>query len=262
MAKEYETMWNFPNCLGALDGKHIRIKQPAHSGSAFYNYKGFFSIILMALVDAKYRFLYVDVGTNGRNNDAAVFNTSSLGSALRNEGLNIPPARELPGREMPVPYTIVGDEIFALKSYLMKPYPGRNLTNEKRIFNYRLSRARRTVENAFGILSSRFRIFLASISLEPEKVESIVLASCALHNFLSIKSPSTYTPEGTVDVENMIGDQHTVVLGDWRRDVPELVGLHSQRGNRCTKNAKMIQEEYMNYFNSDGAVPWQWRALS
>ena len=93
----------------------------------------------MALIDAEYKFTNIDVGTNGRNNDAAVFNTCSLASALWNKGLNIPGPKELPGRDTPVPYIIVNDEIFAQQPYLMKPFPGENLTNEGRIFNYRLS---------------------------------------------------------------------------------------------------------------------------
>ena len=80
----------------------------------------------------------------------------------------------LPGRENPLPYVIVGDEAFPLKTYLLKPYPSRQLDLSKRIFNYRLSRARRVVENVFGILASRFRVFKSTIDMEPEKAQKIV----------------------------------------------------------------------------------------
>ncbi|XP_011881373.1 PREDICTED: uncharacterized protein LOC105569477, partial [Vollenhovia emeryi] len=62
VAKEYEEMWQFPNLLGAVDGKHIRIKAPINSGSLYFNYKKYFSIVLLAACDAKYRFTWVDIG--------------------------------------------------------------------------------------------------------------------------------------------------------------------------------------------------------
>lgn len=66
ISEKFGQKWQMWNVIGALDGKHIAIKCPPRSGSLFYNYKGFHSIVLLALVDAEYRFLYVDIGANGR----------------------------------------------------------------------------------------------------------------------------------------------------------------------------------------------------
>ncbi|XP_050724603.1 uncharacterized protein LOC127002564 [Eriocheir sinensis] len=130
--------WKFPNCIGAIDGKHIRIKNPPGGGSYYYNYKKFYSILLVGICDSQYRFLYVDVGplpgdTDGKKCD----------------------------------YFFVGDDAFALRHYMMKPYPLRSLTVDERIYNYRLSRARRTIENAFGIMANRFRVFTHPYASDP-----------------------------------------------------------------------------------------------
>ena len=83
---------------------------------------------------------------------------------------------------------------------LLKPYPQRNLEPQKRIFNYRLSRARRVVENAFGILAHRWRLFLTTIYMCPDKLNYVIFAACCLHNYLGEGNRSTY---GSItDVEN------------------------------------------------------------
>ena len=155
----FQERWNFPNCLGALDGKHVRIVLPFNSGSTYYNYKHTFSIVLMALVDADYRFLYVDVGSNGRVSDGGVFSGCNLYEALETQMAGVPEPKPFPGEDIPTSFFVVADEAFALKEYLIKPYPHRNLTKVQGIYNYRFSRARRVIENAFGILANRFSRF-------------------------------------------------------------------------------------------------------
>ena len=155
--------WQFPNVAGCIDGKHVAIKAPRNTGSLFFNYKGFFSIVLLAVADAKYRFIYVNVGSEGRTSDGGIFASCDLRKALDTESANLPAPRPLPNDDQPMPFTFIGDEAFPLKSYLLKPYPQRHLTHEQRIYNYRLCRARRVVENAFGIMASRLHFLLSFV---------------------------------------------------------------------------------------------------
>ena len=106
--------WNYPCCLGAIDGKHIAIQQPADTGSEFFNYKHFFSVILFAMVDANYKFIYIDVGAAGRAGDAGVFADSALNKALRTNSLDLPDAVALQGISTKISYHIVGDDAFVV----------------------------------------------------------------------------------------------------------------------------------------------------
>ena len=169
--------------------------------------------MLLALVDADYKFLYVDIGCNGRVSNGGVFKNSSLYAALENNTLHLPNRKPLPGKSKPMPYTIVADDAFPLKDYLLKPYSLSGLTIQNRVFNYRLSRACRIGENAFGILANRFRIFMAPIALKPDKVEAITLACCSLHNFFRtrIGARCAYTPS-ILDSED--SETHSVLPGN------------------------------------------------
>ena len=201
---------------------------------------------MLALVDANYRFLYVDVGNYGRVSDGGVFNNSSLSKALASNSLCIPTAETVWGLEKKVPYVVVADDAFALKPNIMKPYGKRGLTMEQRVFNYRLSRARRVVENAFGILSQRFRIFTRSIPLSPEKVQVLTMAACCLHNFLTRDSTSSAT---------YIAD---LVTDDRQNKVSTMQSLLQQGSNRNSINATEVRELFCSYFSSAaGAVSWQ-----
>jgi len=82
IAKQFQDRWQLPNCLGAGDGKHIRLLCPSNSGSEYYNYKGYYSLVLMAFVGPEYQFLFVDVGCQGNVSDGGVFHRTSLWKAL------------------------------------------------------------------------------------------------------------------------------------------------------------------------------------
>jgi hypothetical protein len=210
-------------------------------------------VLLLALVDANYKFVYVDVGASGRAGDAGVFGESSLKKALGDGTLNLPPPITVEGIPSKICYHIVGDDAFPLTENIMKPYPHRNLDKSKRIFNYRLSRARRVVENAFGILANRFRVFLTTIKLSPDKVVDLVLAACCLHNFMIDNNKHAYT--SALDIEDI--DQLQFTSGAWRND-PQLSGLAPTSGRNPPQGAKKQREALTNYFVSEyGAVPWQ-----
>jgi len=180
----YWNRWNMPNCFGAIDGKHIFLQCPPNSGSLYYNYKKQFSIVLMAISDHLYRFSLVDIGAYGGNSDGGIFESSNIGKNLNNK-LNLPTAHVyLPGSSISMPGFFIADAAFPLSTRIMKPYSGKNLTEKQKIYNYRHSRGRNTIEGTFGIYANRFRVFRTAISMLPETATLITAASVALHNYI------------------------------------------------------------------------------
>uniref|UniRef100_A0A8C5MPK2 DDE Tnp4 domain-containing protein n=1 Tax=Leptobrachium leishanense TaxID=445787 RepID=A0A8C5MPK2_9ANUR len=228
---------NFPNCLRAVDGKHVRIVKPLQSGSLYHNYKHYFSIGLLAVADANYNFVCVDVGSYGKDSDSTLFRNSTLWNAIESGTLHIPRPAPLPGRGVAVPYAFVGDEAFGLSTHLLRPYSGTHLTVKKRVFNYRLSRARRYVECTFGILSNKWRIFHRPLDLHVDFCVDIVKCCCVLHNFVRARDGFNFDDSLSVcGLEEFIND-----------DVMP-VNRHSNRH----------RDALANYFTSEaGQVPWQ-----
>jgi hypothetical protein len=265
ISEDFYQLWNFPNCVGAIDGKHVNIQAPPNSGSEFYNYKGFHSIVLLAVCDASYSFTLVDVGDNGRHSDGGVLANSDFGKAMNNGQLGLPSASAIANSTLTTPYMFVGDEAFPLKPYMQRPFPGRNLTERKRIFNYRLSRARRTIENTFGILVARWRVFHRPINVTPEKAADIVKATCCLHNFLKVaeSQPSLstlrYCPRNFTDYEDRHG---SIRPGDWRALVDGTTGmanLHRVGSNTYSQSAASIRDSLAAHFDSpEGMINWQY----
>lgn len=184
----------------------------------------------------------VDVGAFGRCSDGGTLSASPFGRALREHTLDLPEDTTLPDAEDlgPVPHVFVGDEAFPLRRDLMRPYPGRQLSREQRVFNYRLSRARRIVENAFGILAAQWRMYRRVISLRPENVEHAVKATVILHNFLRWDSPDTFPATSAGDASQAL------------QTIPRA------GSNNPAQEAMAVRQTYTQFFSSPaGEVSWQ-----
>ncbi|XP_031785956.1 uncharacterized protein LOC116417355 [Nasonia vitripennis] len=218
IAKDFEEKWQFPNCIGALDGKHMRIRKPDHGGSVFFNYKRFHSIVLMAISDAHCRFVWFSVGDGGSFSDASVFSDCSFNEKLSNDELHIPAPTQLPSSDRFSPFVFISDEIFGLGKNLMNPYNRKLLRTEReKIFNYRLSRARFTIECAFGILCSKWQLLNNALRFNLITSRYIISACLCLHNFL----------------------------------------ITSNRQNQHSNNGGEVRHNLAEYFCNEGAVPWQ-----
>ncbi|CAN7937141.1 unnamed protein product, partial [Ixodes hexagonus] len=155
VAAEFEERWNFSHCLGAIDGKHVTVECPKKSGSLDRNYKGSFSKSMLAVSDAQYRFLYVELGHHGSESDGGIFSRCKLQEHLLQGCSNVALLMLLYTalQNDPAPALGADPDAVAASAAARKVE-----VHEQRIFNYRLSRARRVVENAFGILAQKWRI--------------------------------------------------------------------------------------------------------
>jgi hypothetical protein len=242
-----------------LDGKHVAIVKPADEGSYYFNYKGYHSVVLMGLVEANLEFIMADVGCNGRVSDGGVIEETVFYRKLKNGELALPKNDDTVEN---MNFVLIADEAFALRENTLKPFPRKDLTYEKQIFNYRLSRARRCVENSFGVLAARFRIFHTTINLQPSKVDDIVMACVVLHNFLRRRHRTQYTPGSMLDRENV--EDANVVEGDWRNEQPQgrFDMLRNVRQEKSATEASANRDNYVEYFNGTGKVPFQDRMVS
>ena len=241
-ANDFYQKTQFPNCIGAIDGKHIRVRKPQDSGSLFFNYKSFFSIVLLGIVDANYCFISVDIGSYGSCSDSYAFKNSNFGQRLEMNQLKLPKRAQLPGDRLgqEMPFVLVGDEAFALSRHVLRPYARKNLTTAKRIFNYRLTRARRMVECTFGILANKWRIFHRPIDVNPEFCDNIIKACCVLHNF--------------------VRQRDGVSFDDTLYECP-LENINPSRV-RPASSAVSVREYFTEYFTSaEDSIPWQYDRL-
>ncbi|XP_039310136.1 uncharacterized protein LOC120358799 isoform X2 [Solenopsis invicta] len=210
----YWKRWNIPNCAGSIDGKHIRLRCPPNSGSLYFNYKKFYSVVLLAVSDHLYRFTLVDIGAFGGTSDGSIFNNCDIGKNLENNRLNLP--------EEPI------------------NLPNSNLKT--------LSRARRTVESAFGIFSNKWRIFHTAISMLPETADVIVTASVCLHNYILKEEQRSRTKMYS---QEQISDNTENQNSPW-------INIPNNLQEDNVQTAEIQRNILSDYFISEvGQVEWQ-----
>jgi hypothetical protein len=164
--------------------------------------------------------------------------------------LKIPESSDVKGRKLP--YVFVGDEAFNLRRDFLKAYNVKQLTGERKIFNYRLTRARRIIENVFGTLVARFGIFKTHINIQLDNIKDVVMASCALHNFLRRIPPDMYTSSECFDIEDL--ENGTVTVG--LRSHPSSMATLKRGNNRNHQlTGKELRSQFVEYFNNEGKVP-------
>lgn len=148
-----------------------------------------------------------------------------------------------------MPYVIVADAAFPMRTYLLRPYPGRRVTEDRRLFNYRLYRGRRIVENAFGILSQTWRVYQRRLQVSPDTADSIVKATCILSNYLRGMDRHI---SAEAEVAGEAGDAEGAV------DVGRLGPMRMLRGNRASAEALRYRDAFKEYFTSPaGQIHWQ-----
>lgn len=229
------------NFLGIFMIFSFAFQAPPDSGINSKDYKGHDTFNLMAISGAKQEFIMANIGAPGRHSDGGVFAHSEMGQRFQDKNMFIPPPEKLHDHGPKLPFVIVGDEAFALNEYLMKPYPRRNNLNLlERVFNYRLSRARRIVETTFGIISAVWRIFKSPMRTSLALSILIAKACVCLHNFIlkfdPLRRRIINAAKSQEAYENCFQD------------------LLPAEENVILRGAAKTRQDFANYFMTEGAI--------
>ena len=236
MINGFQRKWNFPQCLGAIDGTHIPIKAPLVHHADYFNRKSFHSVILQAVCDSICFFTDVFAGWPGRAHDARVFGRSLIGKLII-EGKLIPDDSNLSrviDNHIIEPF-LIGDPAYPISKHLMKNYPGSNLTPEREHFNCRLSRARIEIERALERLKGRWRCLFKQLDCDLHKVVLHVISAYILHNMCEERK------ECFLEEWNRLGEDE---IGDLPRPDP----LNDD--NDAAHNAVIIRNVLAHYLSN------------
>ena len=245
---EMEEEWQYPYAFAAIDGTHIPIKCPGGGNEArkqYRNFKEFYSIVQLLLVDAHYQIIWSACGAAGNTHDSTYFQSTRLYQNIC-EG-NVIPASVKKINDKLVPPVILGDGAYPLRTWLHKPYGDAVLTPKQRYFNYRLSRGRMITEGAIGKIKGRFRILHRRNESNKDNVRIFALASSVLHN-ICIKRGDIITRSMDLTVDHATNKRRS------RDEINNILHLTISEPNlKDTNNSKlaneirdMIHEEFWN----------------
>jgi len=190
----------------------------------------------------------VDIGGKGKQCDSTIFQNSELSKRFCHGSFQIPAAKYVMNSHIKLPYVLVADEAFPLTMFMMRPYPRNNLDIRKKVFNYRLSYARRSVECAFGILTARWRIYGKPIIASISTARKIIQATIVLHNFVMSTERDLHITQKRYS--NFSKEDRAIISNGIRN-------LSKNRFLNAAK-AKTIREDFTDFFYEIGALPWQW----
>nr|CAI5846657.1 unnamed protein product [Callosobruchus analis] len=189
-------------------------------------------MVLMAIVDAKYRFLLADFGTNGKISDGGVLQNTKFFEKLQNKTLKLPTSLTLKNSTKCLPYVFVADDAFPLRVDMLKPFRQTDLNSRERIWN-----------------------FSFKVNVQPENIEKIVMATCVLHNFLIEHTPSSYAPRDCFNQENT--ENGTIITSGYDTTDSNMENWQRRHQGSIMSDAKNVRIEFSNYFVNEGKVPWQ-----
>ena len=208
----------------------------------------------------------MDVGGSGRRDDGNVYHRSVFGRMLQDKKLNIPPPCKAEGVDSDMPFFFIGDAAFEKCQNLLNPFRGTTVPPPERIFNYRLSRARQTIEDTFGLL------FQSSLDCSVTYSKYITLACCVLHNLHLMDEDSVSPLRKRLQPElyqDYINHDGKMVRGRWKNENEEaerkffarLLDDLERSKEKCLteeKTREEIRELLLDYF-IENPLPWQWK---